>query len=107
MLTTIFAQGTTVDAEPSGGTGNAAAASGDTCDGPRDQRRGPARGLGLWIAETRREVLAVGDDRTAQPGLQDIPIAVVDDPRGFPEAITAAFPEARVQTCVGIWSASP
>ena len=32
-------------------------------------------------------------------GLQDILIAVVDGLKGFPEAITAAFPEAMVQTC--------
>jgi len=33
-------------------------------------------------------------------GVQDILIAVVDGLKGFPEAITAAFPEATVQTCI-------
>lgn len=33
-------------------------------------------------------------------GLQDILIAVVDGLKGFPEAITAAFPETMVQTCI-------
>lgn len=33
-------------------------------------------------------------------GLQDILIAVVDGLQGFPEAITAAFPQATVQTCI-------
>ena len=33
-------------------------------------------------------------------GVQDILIAVVDGLKGFPEAITAAFPEAMVQTCI-------
>lgn len=33
-------------------------------------------------------------------GVQDILIAVVDGLKGFPEAITAAFPQARVQTCI-------
>lgn len=33
-------------------------------------------------------------------GTQDILIAVVDGLKGFPEAITAAFPEAMVQTCI-------
>ncbi|PUB09954.1 mutator family transposase [Yoonia sediminilitoris] len=33
-------------------------------------------------------------------GLQDVFIAVVDGLKGFPEAITAAFPEAMVQTCI-------
>ncbi len=33
-------------------------------------------------------------------GVQDILIAVVDRLKGFPEAITAAFPQTTVQTCV-------
>ena len=33
-------------------------------------------------------------------GTQDILIAVVDGLKGFPEAITAAFPDAMVQTCI-------
>jgi transposase-like protein len=33
-------------------------------------------------------------------GVQDILIAVVDGLKGFPEAITAAFPETMVQTCI-------
>jgi len=33
-------------------------------------------------------------------GVQDILIAVVDGLKGFPEAITAAFPQTTVQTCV-------
>src|SRR5919205_1429127 len=33
-------------------------------------------------------------------GVEDIPIAVVDGLKGFPEAITAVFPEAVVQTCI-------
>ena len=32
--------------------------------------------------------------------MQDILIAVVDGLKGFPEAITAAFPSASVQTCI-------
>ena len=32
-------------------------------------------------------------------GVQDILIGVVDALKGFPEAITAAFPDALVQTC--------
>lgn len=31
---------------------------------------------------------------------QDILIAVVDGLKGFPEAITAAFPDTTVQTCI-------
>ncbi len=37
-------------------------------------------------------------------GLQDILIAVVDGLKGFPEAITAAFPETMIQTCVRQWA---
>lgn len=33
-------------------------------------------------------------------GVQDVLIAVVDGLKGFPEAITAAFPQAAVQTCI-------
>ena len=33
-------------------------------------------------------------------GVQDILIAVVDGLKGFPEAITVAFREAMVQTCI-------
>jgi transposase-like protein len=33
-------------------------------------------------------------------GVQDILTAVVNGLKGFPEAITVAFPETMVQTCV-------
>ena len=33
-------------------------------------------------------------------GVEDILIAVVDGLKGFPEAITAVFPLASVQTCI-------
>jgi putative transposase len=33
-------------------------------------------------------------------GAQNIPVAVVDGLKGFAEAITAAFPDATVQTCI-------
>jgi len=32
--------------------------------------------------------------------VEDILIAVVDGLKGFPEAITAVFPRAQVQTCI-------
>ena len=32
--------------------------------------------------------------------MQDVLIAAVDGLKGFPEAITAAFPQAAVQTCI-------
>ena len=33
-------------------------------------------------------------------GVEDILIAVVDGLKGFPDAITAVFPQAQVQTCI-------
>ena len=33
-------------------------------------------------------------------GVQDILIAVVDGLKGFPEANTAVFPDAEIQTCI-------
>ena len=33
-------------------------------------------------------------------GVEDIMLAVVDGLKGFPDAITAVFPEAMVQTCI-------
>lgn len=57
--------------------------------------------LGLWIAENEgaKFWLAVMNELKNR-GLQDILIAVVDGLKGFPEAITVAFPEAMVQTCI-------
>jgi len=57
--------------------------------------------LGLWIAATEgaRFRLSVMNEQRNR-GVQDILIAVVDGLKGFPEAITAAFPEAMVQTCI-------
>ncbi len=55
--------------------------------------------LGLWIAknEGARFWLPVMNALKTR-GTQDILIAIVDGLKGFPEAITAAFPEAMVQT---------
>jgi putative transposase len=33
-------------------------------------------------------------------GVQDLLIAVIDGLKGFPEAITAVFPDAEIQTCI-------
>ena len=57
--------------------------------------------LGLWIAENEgaKFWLSVMNELKNR-GTQDILIAVVDGLKGFPEAITAAFPEAMVQTCI-------
>jgi transposase-like protein len=69
-------------------------ALGITGDGEREV-------LGLWIAENEgaKFWLSVMTELRNR-GVQDILIAVVDGLKGFPEAITAAFPQTTVQTCV-------
>jgi hypothetical protein len=64
-------------------------------------RDGVREVLGLWIAENEgaKFWLSVMTELKNR-GVQDILIAVVDGLKGFPQAITAAFPEAMVQTCI-------
>lgn len=64
-------------------------------------RDGVREVLGLWIAENEgaKFWLSVMNELKNR-GVQDILIAVVDGLKGFPEAITAAFPETTVQTCI-------
>ena len=64
-------------------------------------RDGDREVLGLWIADNEgaRFWLSVMNELRNR-GVQDILIAVVDGLKGFPEAITAAFPETTVQTCI-------
>ena len=57
--------------------------------------------LGLWISETEGakfwlSVLTELQNR----GVQDILIACVDGLSGFPEAIEAVYPQAKVQLCI-------
>jgi len=57
--------------------------------------------LGLWIEQTEgaKFWLRVMTE-IRNRGTQDVLIAVVDGLKGFPEAISAVFPEALVQTCI-------
>jgi putative transposase len=57
--------------------------------------------LGLWIEQTEgaKFWLKVINELKAR-GVNDILIAVVDGLKGFPEAITSAYPETIVQTCI-------
>ncbi|MBF8269904.1 MAG: transposase [Gammaproteobacteria bacterium] len=57
--------------------------------------------LGLWIEQTEgaKFWLRVMNELKAR-GTNDILIAVVDGLKGFPEAITAVYPETVVQTCI-------
>ena len=57
--------------------------------------------LGIWIEqiEGAKFWLRVMNELKAR-GLADILVAAVDGLKGFPEAITAVFPQATVQTCI-------
>jgi putative transposase len=57
--------------------------------------------LGLWIEQTEgaKFWLRVMTELKAR-GVADVLLAVVDGLKGFPEAITAVFPQATVQTCI-------
>ena len=64
-------------------------------------RDGEREVLGLWIVDNEgaKFWLSVMTGLRNR-GAQDILIAVVDGLKGFPEAITVAFPETSVQTCI-------
>src|SRR5215203_3481334 len=57
--------------------------------------------LGLWIeqSEGAKFWLRVMNELRSR-GVEDVLIAVVDGLKGFPESITAVFPETQVQTCI-------
>ena len=57
--------------------------------------------LGLWLEQNEgaKFWLRVMNELRNR-GVEDVLIAVVDGLKGFPEAITAVFPEATVQTCI-------
>jgi putative transposase len=57
--------------------------------------------LGLWLEQNEgaKFWLRVMNEMKNR-GVGDILIAVVDGLKGFPEAITAVFPDATVQTCI-------
>src|SRR3954449_3485649 len=57
--------------------------------------------LGLWLEQNEgaKFWLRVMNELRNR-GVEDILLAVVDGLKGFPEAITAVFPDATVQTCI-------
>jgi transposase-like protein len=69
-------------------------ALGVTCDGDREV-------LGIWWqdSEGSKFWLSVLNDLRRR-GVADVLIACVDGLKGFPEAITATFPQTWVQTCI-------
>lgn len=57
--------------------------------------------LGLWFqANEGAKFWAKVLNDLRNRGVQDILIAVVDGLKGFPQAIEAAFPQTRIQTCI-------
>lgn len=69
-------------------------ALGMRCDGRKEV-------LGLWTEQTEgaKFWLRVMSELKTR-GVNDILIAIVDGLKGFPEAITAVFPQTVVQTCI-------
>src|SRR3982751_7068691 len=67
----------------------------------KNQPDGTKEILGLWIeqSEGAKFWLRVMTELKTR-GVEDVLIAVVDGLKGFPEAITAVFPQAQVQTCI-------
>jgi putative transposase len=57
--------------------------------------------LGMWLEQNEgaKFWLRVMNELKNR-GVDDLLIAVVDGLKGFPDAITAVFPEATVQTCI-------
>src|SRR3954471_7611460 len=57
--------------------------------------------LGLWLEQNEgaKFWLRVMNELKNR-GVEDVLIAIVDGLKGFPEAITAVFPQAAVQTCI-------
>jgi transposase-like protein len=57
--------------------------------------------LGLWISENEGAKFWMGVlTELKNRGVQDILIACMDGLSGFPEAVRAVYPEARVQLCI-------
>src|ERR1700712_2967270 len=57
--------------------------------------------LGLWLEQNEGAKFWLrGMNEVRNRGTEDILLAVVDGLKGFPEAITAVFPDAIVQTCI-------
>src|SRR4051795_264881 len=62
---------------------------------------GTKEGLGLWLEQNEGAKFGLRVmNELRNRGVEDVLIAVVDGLKGFPEAITAVFPEATVQTCI-------
>ncbi|GLW38334.1 hypothetical protein Pcaca04_22700 [Pectobacterium carotovorum subsp. carotovorum] len=57
--------------------------------------------LGLWLAENEGAKFWLGVlTELKNRGLQDILIACVDGPKGFPDAINSVCPQTHIQLCI-------
>ena len=68
---------------------------------PRGRADGIKEILGLWLEQNEgaKFWLRVMNELKNR-GVEDVLVAVVDGLKGFPDAITAVFPQATVQTCI-------
>jgi len=57
--------------------------------------------LGIWIEQTEGAKFWMREmSEIKNRGVSDILIAVIDGLKGFPDAITAVFPQTQIQTCI-------
>src|ERR1700721_739265 len=65
------------------------------------QRAGTKEVLGIWIRQSEGAKFWLGVmNELNHRGLKDILVAVIDGLKGFPEAISAVYPDTEIQTCI-------
>src|ERR1700747_2445479 len=65
------------------------------------QRDGTKEVLGIWIQQSEGAKFWPGVmNEFNHRGLKDILVAVIDGLKGFPEAISAVYPDSEIQTCI-------
>jgi transposase-like protein len=65
------------------------------------QRDGTKDVLGIWIQQSEGAKFWLGAmNELNHRGLKDILVAVIDGLKGFPEAISAVYPDGEIQTCI-------
>src|SRR5258708_1548389 len=65
------------------------------------QRDGTKEVLGIWIQQSEGAKFWLGVmNELSHRGLKDILVAVIDGLKGFPEAISAVYPDCEIQTCI-------
>ena len=65
------------------------------------QRDGTKEVLGIWIQQSEGAKFWLGVmNELNHRGLKDILVAVIDGLKGFPEAISAVYPDSEIQTCI-------